>query len=81
MTPQARPFMIECIRRDSAEEMPMNSSQQPFLALPHGAPESAHHVMDEDVPLGCECADPALQIDGWGEEGAQPLQHVTSGKW
>ena len=25
-------------------------------------------AMDEDVMLGCECAQPALQIDRWGQE-------------
>jgi hypothetical protein len=24
--------------------------------------------MDEDLALGCECADPALQIERWGQE-------------
>jgi len=23
---------------------------------------------DEDLPLGCECADPALQIERWRQE-------------
>jgi hypothetical protein len=29
---------------------------------------------DEDVPLGCECAHPQLQIERWGEseEGQSP---------
>jgi hypothetical protein len=27
-----------------------------------------------DVALGCECADPALQIDCWGQEVAQTMQ-------
>ena len=26
--------------------------------------------IDEDVALGCECADPALQIERWGQEVA-----------
>lgn len=25
--------------------------------------------IDEDIALGCESADPALQIDRWGQEG------------
>lgn len=30
---------------------------------------------EEDLALGCECANPALQIETWGAEGAaQPLQ-------
>ena len=28
-------------------------------------------AMDEDVALGCECADPALQIERWGQETLQ----------
>ena len=24
--------------------------------------------VDDDVALGCECADPALQIERWGQE-------------
>jgi hypothetical protein len=24
--------------------------------------------IDDDVALGCECADPALQIERWGQE-------------
>jgi len=27
--------------------------------------------MDDDVALGCECADPALQIERWGQEALQ----------
>lgn len=55
----------------------MNSSQQPFLTMPSGCPselDSLGQFMDDDVVLGCECADPALQIDGWGEHAPQPLQ-------
>lgn len=28
----------------------------------------------DDVALGCECADPALQIACWGQEAEQPMQ-------
>ena len=33
---------------------------------------------DDDLALGCECANPALQIDVWGREAdaAQPLQKM-----
>lgn len=31
----------------------------------------------EDVPLGCECADPALQIDCWDQETFQPASPCT----
>jgi hypothetical protein len=31
--------------------------------------------VDDDVPLGCECANPALQIERWGQEAqAQQLE-------
>jgi hypothetical protein len=49
----------------------MNRPQQSLATL---APpllyglDSVRNGIDEDVPLGCECADPALQIDCWGEE-------------
>jgi hypothetical protein len=29
-----------------------------------------HGVLDEEVPLGWECANPALQIERWGEDAA-----------
>jgi len=32
---------------------------------------------DEDVALGFECADPALQIERWGQEALQLAQHVA----
>jgi hypothetical protein len=28
-------------------------------------------LIDEDVALGCECANPALQIDCWAQEPAK----------
>lgn len=31
--------------------------------------------MDEDIALGCECADPALQIERWGQEALPFPQH------
>jgi len=34
---------------------------------------------DEDIPLGWECANPALQIDCWAdEEGAAPAVGAVS---
>jgi hypothetical protein len=46
---------------------------QPSLPSPGGLPpmamEAASRAFDDsDVPLGCECADPALQIDRWHQE-------------
>lgn len=39
-------------------------------AGPGGAAEYRSAV-DDDVALGCECADPALQIERWGQEALQ----------
>jgi hypothetical protein len=52
-------------------EMPMNSPQQSVASFSSAAPygvTGADAATAEDVPLGCECADPALQIDCWGAE-------------
>ncbi|MBL0394337.1 hypothetical protein JJ685_24570 [Ramlibacter monticola] len=38
----------------------------PFLEVP------ASVLDDPDLALGCECADPALQIALWGEEARAP---------
>jgi len=36
-------------------------------------------ALHEDVGLGCECADPALQIERWGQEVQSfPLTPVSS---
>lgn len=52
----------------------MSSSFPPSFSGVSGA---AHHVMEnpsrqaaemDDVAFGCECADPALQIDSWSQE-------------
>ena len=38
------------------------------------APDAAAPAGADDFAIGCECADPSLQIDGWpGEATAQPL--------
>jgi hypothetical protein len=44
----------------------MKSDARP-LAAPLEARACRPHV-DEDVALGCECADPWLQIERWGQE-------------
>ena len=52
----------------------MNRPQQSLASLAPRSPyagESLREVIDEDVALGCECADPALQIDCWGEEAGK----------
>jgi hypothetical protein len=34
---------------------------------------------DEDLALGCECADPALQIERWGQEALPfPLRPASA---
>lgn len=33
--------------------------------------------VDDDLALGCECADPALQIERWGQE-TQPFPQAWS---
>jgi hypothetical protein len=40
--------------------------QDPASAQP--APMMAMAPMDDDYALGCECADPSLQIERWGED-------------
>ncbi len=38
------------------------------------APRTFSPADAEDFAIGCECADPALQIEGWAREAtAQPL--------
>lgn len=38
----------------------------PPAALASGTVEAASRwLRDDDIPLGCECADPALQIERW----------------
>jgi hypothetical protein len=61
------------------EEAVMNSpsfpeqSSTPPQAV-HAAAQGALPGDDDDVALGWECANPALQIDVWGSEAsAQPL--------
>ena len=54
----------------------MNNSQQTFtgrtFAGRQGGDENfVQWQIDDDVALGCECADPALQIERWGQEAAQ----------
>jgi len=38
----------------------------------------SHWMFDDDLAIGCECANPALQIERWGLEAAtQPLQEFS----
>jgi hypothetical protein len=55
----------------------MDHPQQSLASLSPCSPsavESLRDLIDDDVALGCECADPALQIDCWGEEAAKRAQ-------
>jgi hypothetical protein len=51
---------------------PASASAQSMLPA-----ESAWSSAMDDVALGCECADPALQIAMWGQE-AEPVQAAVS---
>ena len=56
---------------------PTAQSSAPAKASVHGA-DLTQGVDDEDIAIGCECANPALQIDVWrNEESAQPLQQLA----
>lgn len=49
---------------------PSQASAQSGMAP---APSGGANQMD-DYPLGCECADPALQIASWGQEAGEAVQ-------
>ncbi len=56
----------------------MNGPQPSFTSFhsaaePPGLP-GARYVSDDDVPIGFECANPALQIERWGQESEGALQ-------
>lgn len=49
----------------------------PFDPIVHPAPAVARDApSDEDIALGCECADPALQFESW--EPASLLQQPAA---
>jgi hypothetical protein len=55
----------------------MDHPQQSVASLAPRSPyavESLRDIIDDDVALGCECADPALQIACWGEKAAELAQ-------
>ncbi len=53
--------------------VPTNSSTPRRAAMDFIQADSP--LDEEDVAIGCECANPALQIECWSEEAAaQPLQ-------
>jgi hypothetical protein len=43
----------------------------------HAADPAAARRDEEDIALGCECANPALQIEVWRHEAAAQPQIVT----
>lgn len=54
--------------------LPHQFDRNPPAAALVGA--SAYRLSaDEDIALGCECADPALQIERWGQEAPQFFSH------
>ena len=61
----------------------MNASTPPAqssasVRAPEGMREATDALRDDDFALGCECANPELQIDVWGREAAaQPLQRQS----
>lgn len=57
----------------------MNGSQHALTSLTPNNSDAADDAAarwfaDEDMALGCECANPALQIERWGQEAPQLLQ-------
>ena len=53
-----------------------SNAQAAHAAPPPGAADMlAGWQFDDDLAIGCECADPSLQIESWGREAAaSPLQ-------
>ena len=60
----------------------MNASNQPTQStaqrrVPDAVLEASSTFDDEDYAIGCECANPALQIETWGHDAAaQPFQRA-----
>lgn len=54
--------------------IPSMSSTQNFTPVQHGGLSAGALGTpdDDDVALGWECANPALQIDSWRDEAAEP---------
>jgi hypothetical protein len=55
--------------------MNRTQSQDPSTTVPnlHAQEPLAMASMDDDIALGCECANPALQIERWYQEALQPM--------
>jgi hypothetical protein len=56
--------------------MPQEFEGKPPAAALVGAVAGQPYI-DDDIALGCECADPALQIERWGLEALQFLQRCA----
>ncbi|HSH90173.1 MAG TPA: hypothetical protein VK996_09300 [Ramlibacter sp.] len=54
----------------SIEQSPVTATPK----LPPGAQLPVQWNDDDDLALGCECANPALQIERWGQEEASPVR-------
>jgi hypothetical protein len=55
----------------------MNSPQQslaPTGSSFEAGNDAGRWSIDDEIPLGCECANPALQIERWGQEVPSSLQ-------
>lgn len=51
--------------------MPEMQQSTPSAAMPIGHEAGPLPSFDDaDYALGCECADPSLQIERWGQEAA-----------
>ena len=48
--------------------------QQPAPSSSRAAGDTAPTTQDEEAVLGWECANPALQIERWGQETSPPGQ-------
>jgi hypothetical protein len=54
------------------EMQPIDPAATGLPSVAVTVPAEADHA--DDYALGCECADPALQIDWWRAEAQPPLQ-------
>ena len=57
----------------SIEQSPASAAPN---RLPPGSLMPPAWTDDDDLALGCECANPALQIERWGQEDPPPARTV-----
>jgi hypothetical protein len=60
---------------DTSQQPSMKNGSRPTAAMLEAS--ARRTPVDDDVALGCECADPALQIERWGPE-IQPFPQSPS---